>query len=147
MHIGRIHAGILPRDRLESLARARPMPETKFESPSVTSAAATSLRIIAVATVFACLYVASSLVISLICGVFIAIILEPGVRLMERMRVPRWVGALVMVMATLAVMYMVIYLIYSSAAAFMYELPKYTERLKQIISHVQVTFRNIRLAP
>lgn len=122
------------------------MPETKFEPSSVTSAAATSLRIIAVATVFACLYVASSLVISLICGVFIAIILEPGVKLMERLRVPRWVGSLVMVMATLAVMYLVIYLIYDRAAAFMADLPKYTERLKQIISHVQLTYRSIRLS-
>jgi predicted PurR-regulated permease PerM len=122
------------------------MPETKFESRPLTSAAAASLRIIAVATVFACLYVASSLVISLICGIFIAIILEPGVTMMERLRVPRWVGSLVMVVATLAVMYLVIYLIYGRAAAFMADLPNYATRLKNIIAQVQVTFRNIRLS-
>jgi len=122
------------------------MSETKHDSRPVTEVAATSLRIIAVATVFACLYIASSLVISLICGVFIAIILEPGVTAMERMRIPRWVGSLVMVMATLAAMYVVIYLIYGRAAAFMTDLPKYADRLKQIIAHVQVTFRSIRLS-
>ena len=122
------------------------MPETKVESPSVRSATANSLKIIAVATVIAGLYFASSLVISLICGIFIAFILEPGVKFMERIRVPRWLGALVMVLGTLAVMYLVMYLIYGRAAAFMADLPKYTERLKQIIAHVQVTFRHIRLS-
>jgi len=122
------------------------MSKTHSESQTVTAVAATSLRIIAVATVFACLYVASSLVISLICGVFIAIILEPGVTVMERMRIPRWVGSLVMVMATLAVMYLVIYLIFGRAAAFMTDLPNYATRLKNIISQVQVTFRSIRLS-
>src|SRR5579864_4463301 len=122
------------------------MSETKHDSRAVTAVAATSLRIIAVATVFACLYVASSLVISLVCGVFIAIILDPGVTVMERLRVPRWVGSLVMVMATLGAMYLVIYLIFGRAADFMTDLPKYAERLKQIIAHVQVTFRSIRLS-
>lgn len=122
------------------------MPETHLESPSVASAASTSLRIIAAAIVFACLYVASTLVISLIFGLFIASILEPGVRLMERFRIPRWVGSLVMVVGTLGIMYLAMWIIYDRSAAFMNDLPKYTERLKQIIAHVQVTFKNIRLS-
>jgi predicted PurR-regulated permease PerM len=65
---------------------------------------------------------------------------------MQRLHIPRWVGALVMVMATLAVMYLVIYLIYDRALAFMHDLPEYTTRLREIIAHIRVTFRNIRLS-
>ncbi|HEV2351814.1 MAG TPA: AI-2E family transporter [Terriglobia bacterium] len=121
------------------------MPETKLES-TASPASTHSQRIIAIAIVFTCLYFASSLVISLIFSIFIASILEPGVRWMERFRLPRWMGSLVMVMATLAVMYLLVYIIYDRTLAFASDLPKYTERLKQIIAHVQVTFRNIRLS-
>src|SRR5271169_6428095 len=135
-------SGVFSWDGLEFLTRAQLMPETKIESPAAPSVATTSLRMIAVAITFACLYFASSLVITLICGIFIAFILEPGVSAMERVRVPRWLGSLIMVLAALAVVYFILYLIYGRAAAFMSELPKYAERLKQI----QVTIKNIRLS-
>ena len=127
------------------------MPETKLDSPVAAAPAAgstvsTSLGIIATAVVFVCLYYASSVIITLICALFIAFVLEPGVKLMERLRIPRWVGALVMVFATLAVMYLVVYLIYDRALAFVHDLPDYAARLKQIIAHVRVTFRSIQLS-
>lgn len=122
------------------------MPETKLESSPAVAASTHSQRIIAIAIVFTCLYFASSLVISLIFAIFIASILEPGVKWMERLRLPRWMGSLVMVMAALAVMYLLAYIIYDRTVAFATDLPKYAERLKQIIAHVQVTFRNIRLS-
>lgn len=122
------------------------MPETKLESSPAVVASTHSQRIIAIAIVLTCLYFASSLVISLICAIFIASILEPGVKWMERFRLPRWIGSLLMVMATLAVMYLLVYIIYDRTVAFATDLPKYTERLKQIIAHVQLTFRNIRLS-
>lgn len=122
------------------------MPEPKLESTTPSPSSTHSQRIIAIAIVFTCLYFASTLVISLIFSIFIASILEPGVRWMERLRLPRWMGSLVMVLATLAVMYLLVYIIYDRTLAFASDLPKYTERLKQIIAHVQVTFRNIRLS-
>jgi predicted PurR-regulated permease PerM len=122
------------------------MPETRFESSPTTAASTNSLRIIAIAIVFTFLYFASSLVISLIVSIFIASILEPGVKWIERFRLPRWVGSLIMVMATLAIMYLLVYIIYDRTVAFATALPQYAERLKQIIAHVQLTFRNIRLS-
>ncbi|PYV10145.1 MAG: hypothetical protein DMG23_08655, partial [Acidobacteria bacterium] len=91
------------------------MPEAKLDLPPATSVPATSLRIIASAILLACMYYASSIVITLLCAVFIAFILDPGVKLMERARVPRWVGSLVMVLLLLAATYLVIYLIYDRA--------------------------------
>ena len=119
------------------------MPDTKLEF-SPAAAAATSLRIIAVAIVCASIYYASSLVISLICSIGIAFILDPGVKVLERVRVPRWLGALLMVLLTLAVLYLLVYLIYDRAVALMDDLPKFAARIKQIIAHIQVTTRGIR---
>jgi len=120
------------------------MQETKLTATSVQAVAALSLRIIAVAIVFASVYFASSIVITLICSILIAFTLEPVVVLLERARVPRWLGSLLMVLLTLAVAYVVAYLIYDRAAAFMQDLPKLTARIKQIVAHIQVTARNIQ---
>ncbi len=122
------------------------MPETRVETPPLTAAAATSVRLIATAIVLGCLYVASSIIITLICALFLAFILEPGVKLMERWRIPRWLGSMVMVMASLAVVYFVGYFVIDRFLAFLQELPAYMARLKQIVAHFQVTIHNIQLS-
>ena len=55
------------------------MSETHSEIPSAASASA-SVRIIAIAVLFGCIYYASSVVITLICSILIASVLDPGVR-------------------------------------------------------------------
>ena len=134
------------------------MPDSKLETPPpVTPAAApppskaaqrisTSLGIIATILVFVCLNYASSVAITLICSLFIAFVLEPGVRLLQRVHVPRWVGAFLMVLATLAVMYLFVYLVYDRALALIRDLPDYTTRLREIIAHIRVTIRSFRLS-
>lgn len=130
------------------------MPDTNLEAPPETRARsraeaalpAASLRIISTAIVLFCLYYASSIFISLICAIFIAFVLEPGVKLIERLHVPRWIGAVVMVLAALAAVYLAIYLIYDRVAAFISDLPNYAARLRQIVGHLEVTIRNIRLS-
>lgn len=121
------------------------MPETKSGAPALTTAATVSLKIIATAIVIACLYYGSTLLISLICGIFIAFILEPGVRAMERFRIPRWVGSLVMMLATLAAMYLVVYVIYTRVVVFMDHLPEFEARLRQIVAHIEIPIRHFSL--
>ncbi len=125
------------------------MPEVKFDSPPSPAAArsnlSTSMGIIATGVVFVFLYYASSVVISLICAIFIAFVLEPGVKLLERLRLPRWLGAMLMLLATLAVMYLVGYLIYDRVLAFAHDLPSYTTRLHEIMTHLRVTFLKFQL--
>ncbi|MBZ5515267.1 MAG: AI-2E family transporter [Acidobacteriia bacterium] len=119
------------------------MPEAKFEfSPS--AAAATSLRIIAAAIVCASIYYASSIVISLVCSIGIAFVLDPGVKLLERLRLPRWLGALLMVLLALAFVYLMVYLVYDRTVALMDDLPKLAARVRQIIAHIQVTASSLR---
>ena len=119
------------------------MPDTKLDF-SPAAAAATSLRVIAAAIVCASIYYASSIVITLICSIGIAFILDPGVRLLERFRLPRWLGALLMVLLTLGVLYLLVYLVYDRAVAFLDDLPRFAARIKQIIAHIQVTTSSIR---
>jgi predicted PurR-regulated permease PerM len=119
------------------------MPETnsEFHSPAHASA---SVRIIAIAVLFGCIYYASSVVITLICSILIASVLDPGVRLMEARRIPRWLASLVMVLLMLGITYLVIYGIYDRAQAFYEEMPKLVERLKQITAHIQLTAHNLQ---
>jgi len=120
------------------------MPDAKIEVSSTASAAATSLRIIAAAIVCACFYYASSIIITLICSVGIAFVLDPGVKGLERLRLPRWLASLLMVLLTLAVLYLAGYLVYDRIVAFMDDLPKYAARIKQIVAHIQLTTRNLQ---
>ena len=120
------------------------MSETKIDLSPAGSAAATSLRIIAAAIICACIYYASSIVITLICAVFIAFVLDPGVKLLERVRLPRWLGSLLMVLLTLAVVYLMIYLVYDRVVAFVDDLPRFAARVRQIVAHIQVTTKSIQ---
>ena len=119
------------------------MSETHSETPYAASASA-SAKIIAIAVLFGCIYYASSVVITLICSILIASVLDPGVRVMETYRVPRWLASLIMVLLMLAVAYLVIYAIYDRAQAFYEAMPRLVERLKQITAHIQVTAHNIQ---
>jgi predicted PurR-regulated permease PerM len=119
------------------------MPETKLDLTPASTAVATSLRIIAVAIVCASIYFASSIVVTLICSVGIAFVLDPGVKLLERGRIPRWLGSLLMVLLALFVVYLLGYLLYDRAVAFMDDLPRFAARIKQIVAHVQVTTKKI----
>ncbi len=119
------------------------IPETKLEASQATSLPTASLRIIAAAIVLASLYYASSIVITLVCAIFIAFVLEPGVNLLEVLRLPRWVASLVMVLAMLAVVYLVVYLIYDRAVSFVDDLPRFATRIKQIVAHIQSTMKNL----
>jgi predicted PurR-regulated permease PerM len=118
------------------------MAETRIETP-LTSPGSASVRIIAIAVLFGCIYYASSVVITLTCSILIASVLEPGVKGMERLRVPRWLASLIVALLMLAAAYVVIYVIYARAQAFFDELPRLIVKLKQLTAHIQVTARNI----
>jgi predicted PurR-regulated permease PerM len=119
------------------------MPETKSETiftPKLTSA---GLRIITVLLVIACINYASSIVITLISSILIAFVLEPGVRLMERIHIPRWLSALLMLMLGLGILYLVIYGIYDRVMTFLQEFPTYAEPLKHFVASIQNLAKHI----
>jgi len=118
------------------------MLETNRETRTVATAN-TSLRIIAAAIVIAALYYASSILITLICSVFIAFVLEPPVRLMERLRIPRWVGSLLVVVLTLAVMYVLVYLAYDHVVDFLNTIPRVVATVQRMVARLEVWARSL----
>jgi predicted PurR-regulated permease PerM len=118
------------------------MLDTNRDTGSV-AAASTSLRIIAAAIVVAALYYASSILITLICAVFIAFVLEPPVRLMERVGIPRWVGSLLVVVLTLGVMYVVVYLAYDHVVDFLNTIPRVVATVQRIVARIELWARSL----
>ncbi|MGH9406380.1 MAG: AI-2E family transporter [Terriglobia bacterium] len=120
------------------------MPDLKLERPLSAVASSASLRIIAGAIIFVCAYYASSILMTLIVSILIAFVLDPGVRLLERIRFPRWLGAAIMVIFALGLIYLLVYLLYDRAVAFVDDLPKLTDRVKQVIEHYQNVISHFR---
>jgi len=119
------------------------MPETEPKITRETSGAI-SARIIAIAVLFVCIYYASSVVITLIFSVLIAAVLEPGTGFLERMRLPRWLSSLIMVLLMLTVSYLAVYGIYGRALDFVDNAPKLAAKFKQLTAHLQVTARSFQ---
>src|SRR5579875_1875597 len=120
------------------------MSEIGTDHPLSTIASSGSLRIIAGAIVFVCVYYASSILITLICAILIAFVLEPAVRLLERLHIPRWLGALTMVLVALFLVYLLFYAVYGRASSLADELPQLTMRIRQIVDHYQMLVSHFR---
>jgi predicted PurR-regulated permease PerM len=129
------------------------VPDANIETPPVAAPAvpkavsriSTSLAIIATVVVVVCLYYASSVAITLIFSIFIAFVLDPGVKLLEKLHIPRWIGAILMLLATLAAFYLFGYLVYERLQVFVNDLPAYAARLREIIAHIRVTIHSFQL--
>jgi len=93
--------------------------------------------IISVAVVLALCYVAKPVLIVLLVSVLLAFMLAPVVDGLQRVRVPRSLGAVVALLVLFAVLYGTIFFFYNRAIAFLNELPKYTERIREEVGKVQ----------
>jgi predicted PurR-regulated permease PerM len=101
------------------------------ESINVTARSNSSQRIIAGGIVIAFFYWASSVVMTLLLSVLLAYFLEPVVEGLERLRVPRALGALLVVLLAIAILIGLMYLIFDRAEHFASDWPKYSSVLKQ----------------
>jgi predicted PurR-regulated permease PerM len=113
-----------PRD-----AEAEPLPGRSHRRQ--TDRIQTSAQIIvAIAVVLAICYVAKPVLIVLLVSVLLAFTLTPVVDGLQRLRVPRSVGAVIALLVLFAVLYGMIYFFYNRAVAFAHDLPKYSERIE-----------------
>jgi predicted PurR-regulated permease PerM len=95
------------------------------------SGATFSLRILAAAIILLFFYYAAGVVITLLLSVLIAYFLDPAVELLERFRIPRTIGALIMVLILIAVIAGVGYGLWTRVSDFAANWPKYKEVLRQ----------------
>ena len=88
-------------------------------------------RIIALGVLFAFLYLASGIVMTVILAVLLAYFLDPGVVLLERIHVPRALGALVVLFVAIAAVGAVAYLLVNRTQSFADAWPRYSAVLRR----------------
>ena len=96
-----------------------------------------ALAIIAIGVVFAILYFARAFFITSLAAVIIAFILEPFVTLLMRFRLPRALASAVVCAVALLGVYLAGMGAYSQAAGLLDELPKYSQRIAEVVETVQ----------
>ena len=114
------------------------MPATETPPSLVRISGSTfSLRVLAAAIILLFCYYAQGVVITLLLSILLAYFLDPAVELLERVRVPRTVGAMTMVLILIAVLVAVGYGLGERTADFAANWPKYGGLLKQAASTVE----------
>jgi predicted PurR-regulated permease PerM len=101
------------------------------------SGTSTSLRILAGAVVLLFFYYAAGVVITVLLSVLLAYFLDPAVELLERIRVPRVLGALLMVLLLIAVIGAVGYGLWVRGSDFAANWHTYRDILKGAMGDVQ----------
>ncbi len=93
-------------------------------------------RVIALGVLFAFLYWASSIVMTVMLAVLLAYFLDPGVVLLERIHLPRALGALVVLLVAIAAVGAVGYFLVNRAQSFANAWPRYSAVLRRAAQSV-----------
>ena len=92
--------------------------------------------VMGVAVVLAICYFAKLVLVTLMVSILLAFMLEPLVSLFERVRLPRSAASLLAVLVLLGACWGASYFFYNRAVSFSHQLPKYSEKIRGIFSHI-----------
>jgi predicted PurR-regulated permease PerM len=104
----------------------------QIEDVTVTARSNPSQRVIAAAIVFAFLYFASDVVVPLLLAVLLAYFLDPVVGLLERIHIPRALGALAVMAGVTALVAGLGYVVFLRADQFVADWPRYSGALRHV---------------
>src|ERR1700757_589734 len=96
-----------------------------------------SLRVIAAAIILLFAYYAQGVVITLVLSILLAYCLDPLVEFLERWRIPRTVGSMIMVLLLCAVFGAVTYSMWTRVSDFAENWPKYSVVWRQTAASVE----------
>src|SRR6202795_916027 len=96
-----------------------------------------SMRVLAAAIILLFCYYAQGVVVTLLLSILLAYFLDPAVEFLERMHLPRTVGAMTMVLILIAVLVAGGYGLGERTADFAASWPKYSGMLKQAAATVE----------
>jgi predicted PurR-regulated permease PerM len=102
-----------------------------------------SARVVAAAIILLFLYYAAGVVITLLFSILLAYFLDPAVEFLEKFKLPRTLGAMVMVLLVIAVMAAVGYGLWARVADFADDWPKYRALLQHVVTAVQSRIQGI----
>lgn len=135
----------LPRFVLTCLKEERSV--STSEAPQTTvfriSGSNFSMKLIAAAIILLFFYYAAGVVITLLLSVLIAYFLDPAVEFLERFRVPRTIGALILVLLLILVLVAAGYTLWLRTSDFAADWPKYRGILHDATSRVQGNINRI----
>lgn len=102
-----------------------------------------SARVVAAAIILLFLYYAAGVVITLLFSILLAYFLDPAVEFLERLRLPRTLGAMVMVLILSASLAAIGYGLWTRVADFAADWPKYSNVLQHVAAGVQGKIKGI----
>src|SRR6266513_3134732 len=101
------------------------------------------MRVIAAAIILLFFYYAAGVVITLLFSILLAYFLDPAVEFLEKFRLPRTVGAMVMVLIFTAVMAALGYGLWTRLSDFSADWPRYSRLLENVATAVQGKIQEI----
>ena len=116
---------------------------TNIENLQAPARTNPSQRIIAFGIVFAFLYWASSVVIAVLLAALIAYFLDPVVKALERIRIPRALGALLVLLVAAGILAALVYLVVDRVERFANDWPRYSFQLRHMIASVDSKLTNL----
>src|SRR5260370_8277789 len=90
------------------------------------------MQVIAAAIILLFFYYAAGVVITLLLSILLAYFLDPAVEFLERMNLPRTLGAMIMVLILIGVLAAAGYALWTRTAVFAENWPKYSCFLRQV---------------
>jgi predicted PurR-regulated permease PerM len=100
--------------------------------------------VVAAALVLAVSYIAKTVFVVLMVSILLAFVLEPIVKGLERLRLPRAWGSLLAVLLLLGIAYVGSYFFYNRAVSFLEDLPKYSQNIRSTLSPVMQKTNQLR---
>ncbi|HXO62283.1 MAG TPA: AI-2E family transporter [Candidatus Acidoferrales bacterium] len=102
-----------------------------------------SLKLLALALILVFLYLAASVVITLLLSILVAYFLDPVVEFLEKMRMPRTLASMLTVLFLIGVLLAVGYGLYSRTSDFAANWPKYSGTLKEALNSVETRLNGL----
>jgi len=102
------------------------------------------LALIGIVLAIAFCFFASSICIAVVLAAFMAILADPAVQFLERLRIPRYLAAALVVLAGAAVLSVLLYGSYLKLSAFSDNFEVYAGRLRELIARINERVQHVR---
>ena len=116
--------------------------EAKYKN-TLRAGAAAQITLSVIAVLVVC-YLAKMVLVTLLVSVLIAFTLEPVVRGLERLRLPRPAGSILAVLLLCGVVWAGSYFFYNRAIEFAHQLPKYSQKIRGKLSSITKQTNDIK---
>jgi predicted PurR-regulated permease PerM len=103
----------------------------------------TSQRVIAIGVVLAVCYFAQAVVVTFLCSLLVACMLEPVVGTLMRLRLPRGLAAMLVCLVGLMLLYLLAAVFYSRGVEFVAQLPTYETTIREAIERISQRVQNL----